>query len=235
MTLRDAWDAEARNWVAWAREPGHDSYWLFHRDRFLELLPQTPARVLDLGCGEGRLPRDLKQRGYEVIGVDVSATLVEHARAADPAGDYRIADAARLPLDDTSVDIVSAFMSLHDMDDMDSAVREAARVLAPGGRLCAAVVHPINSAGKFDSRAPDADFLIRDSYFERRRYADTVEREGLRMTFTSYHRPLEAYFAALESAGLLVERLVEVADTTDPPGSRWQRVPLFLQFRAVKR
>jgi hypothetical protein len=33
---------------------------------------------------------------------------------------------------------------------------------------------------------------------------------------------------------LLVERLVEVPDTTDPPGDRWPRVPLFLHFRAVK-
>ncbi len=75
---------------------------------------------------------------------------------------------------------------------------------------------------------------MRESYFEQRRYADEVERDGLRMTFTSRHRPLEAYFGALETSGLVVERLVEVADTTDPPGDRWQRVPLFLHFRAVK-
>jgi hypothetical protein len=55
------------------------------------------------------------------------------------------------------------------------------------------------------------------------------------MTFTSRHRPLETYFAALESAGLVVERLVEVPDTTAPPGDRWQRIPLFIHLRAVKR
>lgn len=62
---------------------------------------------------------------------------------------------------------------------------------------------------------------------------DSVERGGLRMTFTSRHRP-EACFAALESAGLLVERLVEVPDSTDPPRDRWRRLPLFLHLRAVK-
>jgi hypothetical protein len=36
VTLRDAWEAEARNWIAWARTPDHDSYWQFHRDAFLE-------------------------------------------------------------------------------------------------------------------------------------------------------------------------------------------------------
>jgi len=120
------------------------------------------------------------------------------------------------------------------MDDMDGAIAEAARVLVPGGRLCAAIVHPINSGGKFESSTPDAAFVLRESYFAERQYADAVERDRLRMTFTSRHRPLEAYFAALETAGLLVERLVEVPDTTVSPGDRWQRIPLFVHIRAVK-
>ena len=233
-SLRDAWEAEALNWVAWARTPGHDSYWRFHRDRFLELLPASSGLTLDLGCGEGRFPRDLKAAGYKVIGIDASPTLIEHATTADPGGDYRVADAAQLPFADASVQLVTALLSLHDMDDMPGAIAEAARVLVPGGRLCAAVVHPINSGGKFESSTPDAAFVIRESYFAQRQYADAVERDGLSMTFTSRHRPLEAYFDALESSGLLVERLVEVPDSTYAPGDRWQRIPLFLHLRAVK-
>jgi SAM-dependent methyltransferase len=235
MSMRDAWEAEAANWIAWARTPGHDSYWRFHAERFFELLPPAPCETLDVGCGEGRLPRDLKARGYSVIGVDGSATLIEQARAADPSGDYRLADAAALPIGDGAVPLVTAFMSLQDIDDMPAAVREAARVLVPGGRLCVAIVHPINSAGDFESLEPDAAFVIRGSYFERRRYEDTFERNGLRMTFVSEHRPLQDYVAAIEAAGMLVERLVEIPDTT--PGRvlhRWQRLPLFLHLRAVK-
>jgi SAM-dependent methyltransferase len=117
---------------------------------------------------------------------------------------------------------------------MDGAVREIARVLTPGGRTCVALVHPINSAGRFERRTPDASFVIRDSYFEHRPYADRVERDGLEMTFSSVHRPLEALFASFESAGLPIERLVEVGDTTAPPGDRWQRIPLFLHLRAFR-
>lgn len=160
--------------------------------------------------------------------------MIEHARAADPDGDYRVADAAELPLADASVRLVTAFMSLHDVDDMPRAVSEIARVLRSGGYMAAAIVHPINSAGKFTERTPDAPFIIRGSYLETRSYSDAVERDGLRMTFSSNHRPLQAYFEALEAAGLRVERLVEVGDTTDPPGDRWQRIPLFLHLRAVK-
>ena len=231
MGLRDAWESEAANWVAWARTPGHDSYWTFHRDAFLELLPAPRGVTLDIGCGEGRLPRDLKALGYEVIGVDASATLIRHAQDADPDGDYRIADAAALPVEHGSMSLVTAFMSLHDIDDLDSAVRGIVRVMRPDATFAAAIVHPINSAGTFESREADAVFRMA-AYLDEWTYTDAVERDGLRMTFTSRHRPLQAYFAALEDAGLTVDRLVEVPDTTAPDESRWRRIPLFLHLRA---
>ncbi|MDP9270922.1 MAG: class I SAM-dependent methyltransferase [Chloroflexota bacterium] len=234
VTLRDAWEAEAEKWVAWARAPGHDSYWQFHRDRFMALVPAPPATLLDVGSGEGRLPRDLTAMGYPVVAVDGSPTLIRHAREIDPEGDYRVADAAQLPFADASFDIVTAFMSLQDVDDLAGSTHEMARVLAPGGHVCLAIVHPINSAGRFEDRSAGAPFIIRGSYLEARRYADAVERDGLQMTFSSYHRPLQEYVAALESAGLLIERMVEIADDTAPPGDRWQRIPLFLHLRAIK-
>lgn len=165
-------------------------------------------------------------------GAHASPTLIEHAREADPDGDYRVADAAELPFEDGSLRLVTAFMSLHDIDDMEGAIREIGRVLARDGRVCAAIVHPINSAERFSEHTFDAPFVIRDSYLERRSYADTVERDGLRMTFSSVHRPLQAYFAALADAELVVERPLEVPDSTDQPGDRWQRIPLFLDLRA---
>jgi len=234
MTLKDAWEAEARRWIAWARTPGHDSYWQFHRDVFLAGLPPPPAGVVDLGCGEGRLPRDLQTRGYAVIGIDPSATLIEAAREGDPPGDYRIADAASVPLPDGSADLVTAFMSPQDIDDLDGAMREAARLLVPGGALRTATVHPINSGGHFASREPDAPFELRDPYFTERRYSDSIERDGLPMTFTSVHRSLEALAGSILRAGLLIDHVVEVPDSTAPPGSRWQRIPLFIHLGAVK-
>ena len=70
--------------MAWAREPDHDSYWLFQRDLFLELVPSPGHKTLDLGCGEGRLSRDLKTLGHNVVGVDISPTMIAAARPADP-------------------------------------------------------------------------------------------------------------------------------------------------------
>jgi SAM-dependent methyltransferase len=232
VSLSDFWEQQAERWVRWAREPGHDSYWLFHRDRFLELLPPPGRLTVDVGCGEGRLARDLKALGHTVLAVDRSATMAEHARSADPELDVRQADAAELPLEDEAADLVISFMSLMNTDDLEGAVREAARVLAPGGRYCVAITHPLNTAGAFASREDDAPFVIERSYFEHKVQEIPVERDGLEMTFLDAHRPLEEYFRALESAGLLVEALREVPDTSDPPASRWRRMPLFLHLRA---
>lgn len=129
-------------------------------------------------------------------------------------------------------------MVLQDLDDMEGAVQEAARTLAPGGALVLAVVHPLNSAGGFTGLAPDAPFVIEGSYLERRPYVDRIERDGLGVSFHSRHHPLHDYLGALERSGLLVEALREVGE---PSGAgqprrrlRWQRVPLFLHARAVK-
>ena len=234
MNLREAWEAEAPNWIAWARAPGHDSYWRFHRDAYLPTLPPPPRRVVDVGCGEGRLPRDLRRLGYDVIGVDGSATLIAAAREADPDGRYEVADVAALPLPDASADLVTAFMSLHDVDDLSGAMREIARILVPGGRLRAAIVHPINSAGRFPTREPDAVFEIRGSYFEERRSNDSFTRDGLTITFASLHRPLEQVARAFLDAGLLIDHVGELEDMSDPPGSPWRRLPLFLHLGALK-
>lgn len=229
MKLRDAWERNAADWVRWARKPGHDSYWRFHRGRFLDLLPAPRRLTLDVGCGEGRVSRDLSERGHRVIGLDASPTMIAAARELDPGGEYVVADAAKLPFADGHADLVVAFMSLMDVDDMPAAVRELARVLEPGGRLALAVVHPINSAHEVDRGHPEGRLVLTDDYFDRRRYSDTIERDGVRMTFESRHLTLEDYFDALLAAGFRVEALREVRDPEHP---RWSRYPLFLHLLA---
>jgi SAM-dependent methyltransferase len=248
MSLRAAWERNALAWAQWARAPMHDSYWRFHRDQFLALLPPPRRLALDLGCGEGRLSRDLRTRGYRIVGVDSSPTLVRLAREADPEIDAYVTDAGALPFADGTFDLLVAFMSLHDFTDLPEAVREAARVLERGGRLCLAIVHPLNSAGRFDSEDPASPFTIRGSYLEPFRYVDEIERDGLHMRFESEHRPLAAYFDALQGAGLLVEALREpplpdsamknpqklTTDHREDVNRRWQRLPLFLHVRALR-
>jgi SAM-dependent methyltransferase len=232
------WEAEAENWVRWVREPDHDSYW-YYRDSFFDEIAPSPGRLtLEIGCGEGRVSRDLRDRGHRVIGVDTSPTLLRYARASDPAGGYVRADAMVLPFEDGTFDAAVAYNSLMDVDDMPAAVHEAGRVLEPGGRLGVSVTHPISDAGTFSDREPDAPFVIEGSYLGRRRFEGTFERAGLTITFRGWCYPLQDYAAALQDAGFVIERIREPAAGEKamarfgPGEQRWRRVPLFLQILA---
>jgi ubiquinone/menaquinone biosynthesis C-methylase UbiE len=78
-------------------------------------------------------------------------------------------------------------MSLHDIDDLEGAVCEISRVLQRGGRVCIAVVHPVNSAGHFEGGRHDggSPFVIPGSYLEVFGYHDYVQRDGLASAFTA--------------------------------------------------
>lgn len=231
------WEEEAANWIRWARTPNHDDYWAMSPAFFNEIVPEPKGHTLEIGCGEGRSSRDLVARGHRVVAIDVSPTLVAHARASDPASQYLVANAASLPFPDSSFDLVVAYNSLMDVDDMPGVVSEAGRVLRRNGRFCVCVTHPIADAGRFENREPDAPFVIRGSYLAKRKFEETFERGGIRMTFHGWCYPLEAYFVAFESAGLLVERLREPAapeQLDDPAEERWRRLPNFLHIRVVK-
>ena len=237
MNLRDEWESHAERWAVWARTPAHDHhFWEVNLPAFLELVPPAGRLTVDLGCGEGRLGRLLQERGHQVVGFDGSPTLTFLAATHEDAHPVALADIAALPVQSGVADLAIAFMSLHDVDDMTGSVREAARVLSPGGRLCLAVVHPLNSAGAFVDDSAESPFVVGGQYLERFRYVDEIERDGLPMTFHSYHHPLGAYMGALEDAGFLVESVREPLDPL--PGdkhARWRRLPLFLQARAVLR
>jgi len=237
--LAAAWERNAPTWITWARTDTLDvSYWRFNRDLFLELVPAPGRKTLDLGCGEGRLSRDLKALGHDVVGVDLSETMLASAFEADPSIETHRADAAELPFADASFDCVVAFMSLQDIERLDEAVLEVARVLEPGGVLCVAIVHPINSAGECEGEDPDSPFTISGSYLEPSYYADEIERDRISLEIVSTHRPLGSYTAALTKAGLLIEELGETHlpehATATERTRRWQRIPLFLYLRAVK-
>jgi len=231
VRAEEHWEAEAERWAAWTRAPGHDAYW-YYRDAFFELVPAPGRATLEIGCGEGRVSRDLAQRGHVVTGVDITPALVELAVGTDRGSTYLVGDAEVLPFPDSWFDLAVAYNSLMDVDDMPTAMSEAARVLEPGGRLCACITHPLMDAGSFEGDR----FVIESSYLESRRFEGTFERDGLEITFRGWCYPLEAYSAALEGAGFVIETIREPKPGPDAPATfeRNRRIPVFLLFRALK-
>ena len=216
MTLREAWEAAAEAWTDYVRAE-RDPFFPVNLAAFARLLPSPRGTTLEIGCGEGRVGAELERRGHRVLGVEQSPTLAARARERHEVVE---ADAAALPFEDASFPLVVAFNSLMDMDDAAGAVREVARVLEPGGCFCAAIVHPILSAGSGEP------FTIAGSYLEPGRQRAHLAYAGVELE--SMHRPLSWYAEAIFAAGLLVESLREV------PGRNRPHLPISLHVRTVK-
>jgi SAM-dependent methyltransferase len=127
------------------------------------------------------------------------------------------AGAAALPVPDASFDAVVACLVFEHIDDLDGAVAEVGRVLAPGGRFVFLLNHPLlqtPDSGWIDDQVLDPP----EQYWRIGPYlpeAETVEQVEKGVFIRFLHRPLSRYVNALADAGLLVERMVEPAP---PPG-----------------
>ncbi|HEV2377959.1 MAG TPA: class I SAM-dependent methyltransferase [Streptosporangiaceae bacterium] len=225
MDLASAWEHHAREWIAWARAPGHDSFWRGPWPALRAALPPPAGLVIELGCGEGRVCRELSRLGYRIVGLDRSPTMTQAAKAASPALPFTLADAAALPFADGSAALVISCMSLHDMDDLAGVLRECARVLRPRGQLHITTLHPFATVEDDDTVRSPA-FRVSRPYLQTRHYQDHVERDGLRMTFTGVHRPLGAYTAALLANHFVLTDLTEMGE---------RNIPWLLVLRAERR
>ncbi|MEQ8966017.1 MAG: methyltransferase domain-containing protein [Azospirillaceae bacterium] len=128
------------------------------------LLPVTGLRVADIGCGDGALVRALAERGARAVGVEIALDALARARATPGAGAayYLVALGEALPFADGALDAAVFFNSLHHVpvDRQAAALAEAARVLAPGGRLL--VAEPLAEGPLFDLvRAIDDETEVR--------------------------------------------------------------------------
>ncbi|HZQ66772.1 MAG TPA: class I SAM-dependent methyltransferase [Gaiellaceae bacterium] len=99
----------------------------------LEIGPAT--RLLDVGCGSGLALRLAADRGADVTGLDASEGLLAHARRRLPGAPLVEGEIEHLPFTDGSFDIVTGFNSFQYAARPAAALTEAARVLAPGGRV----------------------------------------------------------------------------------------------------
>ena len=91
-------------------------------------------RVLDVGCGCGDTSIALQQKGAEVLGVDVSAPMLEHARKRDSSVKYLQADAARTDFEGV-FDLMFSRFGVMFFDDPKSAFKNLHGALKPDGRM----------------------------------------------------------------------------------------------------
>ncbi len=173
------------------------------------------TRLLDIGCGEGQLSRRLARRGVSVVGVDPTVGQLRAAATRGGGVRYTRGAAEALPFAAATFDAAVICLTLEHLDPFEPAVHEVARILAPHGRFCLFLNHPLLQApgsGWID------DHILEEQYWRVGPYLpDDVAMEevapGVRLPFM--HRPLSRYVNVMADCGLLVERMEE---PPPPPG-----------------
>jgi SAM-dependent methyltransferase len=115
-----------------------------------ELRPRQQTRVLDFACGGGWLSKVLVDEGYDVVGIDISKSLIDVARRVVPKADFVVCDAIALPFANSSFGTTISMGALHHIA-LDRAVSEIRRVLEESGILLAMepnLLNPLSALGR---------------------------------------------------------------------------------------
>jgi len=232
--MDNGWESSAQAWIDSMGERGERGDW--GRQHVLD--PVMMARVtngkfgnaLDVGCGEGRFCRMLKDAGVRATGIDPTPAMLEAARRRDPDGDYRLGNAEALDFADASFDLVVSYITLVDIPDFRAAIREMARVLKPGGSLLMAnltsyISACIDKGWVKGDKGEDLHVPV-DNYLGE--FPLWLEWSGIRVV--NWHRPLDAYMKAFLEAGLILKFFSEpapVSGEADQQARAW-RVPWFV-------
>jgi len=207
-------------------------------------------KIIDVGCGEGSLCRELANRGAQVVGIDASKKLVEIAKKKSVKFNihFRAADAGKLEgIQDSTFDAGCSILAIQNMEDLDSVAKETARIIKRGGRLVWVLNHPCfriprQSGWGFDEKRK-LQYRRIDRYMTEMKIPIQMHPGASPGIHTwTFHRPLSVYFDRLNSFGFAVTKLEEwVSQRKSKPGTNAraenmsrEEIPLFLAISAVK-
>jgi SAM-dependent methyltransferase len=207
-------------------------------EALLELLgPPAGMQILDVGCGHGRITRELARRGAGLTGIDISGALIGMARQAEqaePLGIRYVHADVTSPgcLDAAYYDAVTCNFALSDIDDLDGAAAATSNALRPGGHFVFSILHPcFPGASDVAASWPSAG-----RYYDEGRWVADDALSRLRRQVGSSHRMLSTYLNVLRQHGLGLDRLAEPV-----PQPQWgsqragaDRYPVFLVASCVK-
>ncbi|MBS9719210.1 methyltransferase domain-containing protein [Tianweitania sp. BSSL-BM11] len=226
----NGWDHSANGWIAAQGSEGDFGRRYVLDAPMIERVRRQPFRTaLDVGCGEGRFCRIMRDLGLQTIGIDPTEALIDRARELDPDGDYRLGAAETLDLDPESFDLVVSYLSLIDIDDLGLALQRMTACLKPGGTLLIANLNSFATAAGAKAWIRDSEGQERfalENYLEER--AVWLEWQDIRIR--NWHRPMMTYMQCLLENGLQLRHFDEPAPHGggDPARvSRQSRVPFF--------
>ncbi|GAA3221363.1 hypothetical protein GCM10020216_032760 [Nonomuraea helvata] len=190
-------------------------------DIFERFLPES-GQVADIGGGPGTHASHLARLGYDVVLVDPVPKHIEQATAVAAGFPCHLGDARSLPLPDASFDAVLLMGPLYhlaDAADRQSALREAFRVLRPGGRLLAEVISRYAWIIDATARGLLGDQDIWDTFDLNLRTGQSNIPDRPDDVFWAYFHRIEEVGPEVERAGFIHERLLAVEGFAGPLGN----------------
>lgn len=209
MVIQAAYDQIATRYAQSQKRPADDSF-SWNHDLVIPNLLQvvsdvTGLAVLDAGCGEGVVARYLAERGATVVGIDISARLIELAQVqqTEPSISYAVHDLSRpLPYYAHAFDLVVSNLVLNDVADYVGFAATLAAVTKTQGRIILSLTNPYSAVMRQKV----------ESYFDSGMATPYAWGEG-QVFF--YHRTMQEYIAAFCNAGCYLQRLTDVQMTAD--------------------
>ena len=197
----------------------------------LTLVQVEPGKpIADLGCGYGRHLAAFVEQGHaHPLGIDRSASLLDEARAQAPSAHLLRGDLRALPLHAGSLAAAFCFYSsmfLGTHADAVAALREAARVLRPGGGLVLTTDNPLRLAARphlrYEEDVPGLGRIVEESEWDAKENVDRVRKtlrtpagENLSATFSIRYYAPPRLIELAGAAGFILRRLEPEAPLTE--------------------
>lgn len=195
----------AKRWAAIPADQAMENLDAYPLKYALETVSHADGKILEAGCGAGRILRYFHERGHDILGMDFVPVAVEKLRAADASLQVEVGDITQLRYDDGTFRYVLAFGLYHNLEyGLEQAVAETWRVLETGGAVCASF-----RADNIQTRL--TDWLVEA---KKARKATAGQRSFHKLNLT--RREFESLF---ESVGFRIESLHSV-----------QNMPLLYKF-----
>ncbi|MES2273511.1 MAG: class I SAM-dependent methyltransferase [Chlamydiota bacterium] len=250
MGKKENWDSSERWYNSCVGEKGHYYHQSVVLPGALRLLHlQEKGALLDLGCGQGVLARQLPEQ-ISYWGVDLSSELIASARKLTQRKntEFLVADASgKIPLEKKDFDSACFILSLQNMEHPEGAISNARRHLKDNGKLLIVLNHPCFRIPRQSSWGVDESAKLQyrqiNSYMTPQKIpiqTNPGQKEQSSVTY-SYHYPLSAYAGWLRKEGFVITHLEEWCSDKKSEGAKARmedrarrEIPLFLSILAMR-